>query len=116
LSARLKVDGDTWLAARCAGPNYAALPHFDVDRRGVAAHTSPVYLACGDEYALTDLDSLQYMITLVSGSLAYLRQVSPQYPDGRVTHHHGAHDHLAHLERPFHEALEALRRRAGGRA
>ena len=32
-------------------------------------------------------------------------------PPGTVTHHHSEVDHDAYLERPFHEAREAISRR-----
>ena len=44
LKARVKVDGHTWLAARCGGPDYyKSIPHHDVWNRGIFAHTSPIY-------------------------------------------------------------------------
>ena len=45
---RIRVDGHTWLAARCGGPGYYGFAHHDVWSRGVFAHTSPVYVACGE--------------------------------------------------------------------
>jgi hypothetical protein len=110
LKERLHFDSDSWLAARCAGPGYRARPHYDARRRGVMAHTSPVYLA-GEGAGLHDAATFQYMLTLVNGSLEYLRRRSPQYPDAATTHFHGQPDHLAELERPFHEAIEAIHRR-----
>ncbi|MEJ2600489.1 MAG: CehA/McbA family metallohydrolase [Anaerolineales bacterium] len=112
LHERLPIQADTWLAARCAGPQYTALPHFDRRNRGIFAHTSPIYISTSQEdYSLLKSTALQYMLTLVEGSLAYIRQRSPQYPPGRVTFPHGDDDHLAYLEAPFHEAREALHRR-----
>lgn len=111
LRTRLRVSGNTWMAARCAGPNYTATPHFDVWRRGVFAHTSPVYIACGEHWSLFDRDTAQYMLTLIEGGLAYIRQRAAHHPHGTVTHHHGEEDHLAYLERPFYEAWEAIHRR-----
>lgn len=111
LKARLTVGGDTWLAARCSGPAYTAMPHHDVWRRGVFAHTSPVYVACGGEYDLVHPDTLHYMLTLIDGSLTHIRRRVPATPRLPVTHHHGEADHLAFLERPFHEARAALHRR-----
>ena len=75
------------------------------------AHTSPIYITCGDEYALMDQASAQYMLTLIDGSLAYIREASPQYLQGLVTHHHDHDDHISYLEEPFHQAREALHRR-----
>ncbi|MEJ5250399.1 MAG: CehA/McbA family metallohydrolase [Chthonomonadetes bacterium] len=111
LKTKLQVKGNTWMAARCAGPNYTAIPHFDVWRRGVFAHTSPIYIACGQTWSLFDHETAQYMLTLIEGGIAYIRQRSAQHSHDTVTHHHGEEDHLAYLERPFHEAIEAIRRR-----
>ena len=111
LKASLKIEGHTWLAARCGGPDYTAVPHHDCWRRGIFAHTSPIYIACGDEWWLFDRDAAQYMLTLIEGGLAYIRQTAAYYPSDAVTHPHGEEDHLAYLERPFLEALEAIHRR-----
>jgi hypothetical protein len=111
LRGTIEVDGDTWLAARCAGPDYNAVPHHDGWGRGIMAHTSPVYLTGGDEYRLLDPAAAQYMLTLLHGGLAYIRERSPQHPADTATHHHGEADHLAYLERPFHEALAAVHAR-----
>ncbi len=108
---RLHFTGDSWLAARCAGPSYRARPHYDARRRGIMAHTSPVYLAAEGGKGLHSLETYQYMQTLIAGSLAYLRQRSPQYSDETTTHFHGRPDHLAELERPFKEALSAIHAR-----
>jgi hypothetical protein len=109
--ARVRVDGHTWICARAAGPGYQAMPHRDVWARGAFAHTSPVYVACGGEYALADPAGLQYMLTLVDGSLEYIRDLAPHDRTARTLHHHGEPDHQAFLERPFLEAREALHRR-----
>ena len=53
---------------------------------------------------MADPAGLQYMLTLVGGSLDYIRHLSPQHRPGTVTHHHGEADHQAYLERPFLEA------------
>ena len=34
--------------------------------------------------------------------------MAPQHAPGTVTHHHGEADHLAYLERPFHQARQAI--------
>jgi len=113
LRARLPVTSHSWLIARISGPDYVALAHHDVWARGVFAHTSPVYVACGEPWAMANQAGLQYMLTLVSGSLDYIRHLSPQRRPGTVTHHHGESDHQAHLERPFLEAQALLRARLG---
>ncbi|HLZ27369.1 MAG TPA: CehA/McbA family metallohydrolase [Chloroflexota bacterium] len=111
LKATLPITAHSWLAARVSGPNYAPLPHHDVWSRGVFAHTSPIYVACGEPWAMADPAGLQYMLTLVGGSLDYIRHLSPHRRPGTVTHHHGEADHHAYLERPFLEARALLRAR-----
>ena len=75
------------------------------------AHTSPVYLACGGEWWMFNQETAQYMLTLVDGSLHYIRHNSRQHLRDDITHHHGEADHLAYLERPFQQAREAIHRR-----
>ena len=111
LRAEVTVGRHGWLCARVGGPNYAPIAHHDVWGRGVFAHTSPIYVAVGDEWSMADRDGLQYMLTLVEGGLAYVRDLAPRRPALRVRHHHGEADHQAFLERPFLEALAALRAR-----
>ncbi len=112
LSARLPIDSHTWLAARVSGPGYFdAVAHHDVWQRGVMAHTSPVYVAVGGTWELYDPGVATYMLTLLEGSLSYIRTRSRQYRPGTVTHFHGQADHQAFLERPFHQAVEALHAR-----
>ena len=111
LKEKLQIDGHTWLAARAGGPDYFGKVHFDVWRRGVFAHTSPIYVACGGEWQMFDEATAQYMLTLIDGDLTYIRQSSGQHAHDNVTHHHGEDDHLAYLERPFLEAREAVERR-----
>jgi hypothetical protein len=111
LKTSLKVDGHTWLAARCAGPGYTSVKHHDGWGRGIMAHTSPVYVACGGEYQLFELEAAQYMLTLVDGGLSYIRHRSRQHRPCTVDHHHGEDDHEAYLSRPFQEAREAIHRR-----
>ncbi len=112
LRAKVKVDRHSWLAARASGPGYVnAVPHYDVWQRGIMAHTSPIYVAVGEEWRMASRETAQYMLTLLHGGLEYIRQRSVQHPAGTVTHHHDEHDHLAYLERPFQEAIAAVQRR-----
>jgi hypothetical protein len=113
LRTTLGIDANSWLCARVSGPDYAPVAHHDTWSRGVFAHTSPIYIACGGQWAMADASGLQYMLTLVGGSLEYIRQMSPQWRTERVTHHHGEADHRAYLERPLLEAQAALRARLG---
>ncbi len=116
LREKVKVEGHTWLAARCGGPDYfTGLAHHDVWNRGVFAHTSPVYVACGGPWEMFSPEVAQYMLTLVEGGMTYIRESAAHHPPGSVTHHHGEDNHLAYLLRPYMEARELLRRRMQSR-
>ena len=102
-------------AARCGGPNYFdSVRHHDVWSRGVFAHSSPIYVACGGEWEMFDGEIAGYMMALIEGDLAYIAETSGQHPLDNVTHHHGEEDHIAYLRRPILEARDALRRRMEG--
>lgn len=111
LKTSLKIKEATWLCARCAGPKYTATKHYDSWGRGVMAHTSPIYIACGELYDRFSSETMYYMLTLLDGSLQYIRHRAPQWRPGTTTHHHGEADHLAFLERPFHEAIAAVHKK-----
>jgi len=110
LQADVRVDGNSWLAARCGGPHYFDAPsHHGPWERGVFAHTSPVYVACGDgEWSQFDADQARSMLALIEGGRQRVRHHAVSYPEGRISHHHGEPDHRAFLERPFAEALERV--------
>ncbi len=109
IKTTLPVDGNTWMAARCGALDYFdIIRHHDVWNRGVFAHTSPIYVACGGDWEMYDRAVAEYMRTMVEGDLSYIRESAGIRPPGSVTHHHGETDHQAYLERPFHEALAAL--------
>jgi hypothetical protein len=113
LQGDVQVTGNCWLAARCGGPQYFDSPgHHDGWGRGVFAHTSPVYVACGDgEWSQFDPDQAREMLAMIEGGLQRVSKVAVQYPEDRISHHHGEPDHNAFLERPFREALERVRSR-----
>lgn len=111
IHSKIKVEKHSWLAVRCAGPQYAGVPHHDTWRRGIMAHTSPVYLAVGEEWWMFDAGTANYMLTLVQGCIDYIHTRSPQWKPGTVTHHHGHHDHLEYLEEPFRQAIDAIHKR-----
>ena len=111
IKTEIKVDGHSWLAARCAGPNYTSIKHHDGWGRGIMAHTSPVYIACGGPYWLFDLENAQYMLSLIEGGLAYIKNRSWKHKAGTVTHHHHAEDHDKFLEEPYLQAQKAIHRR-----
>ena len=115
LKEKVRVDGHSWLAARCGGPGYYdSNRHRDEWRRGIFAHTSPVYLACGGKWSMYDPRVAQYMLTLIDGSLTYIQDAAHHYPPGTVTHHHGEEDHMAYLQRPLLEAQRAVQARITG--
>ena len=112
LRERIAVDGDSWLAARCGGPSYYdSVLHHDAWSRGIFAHTSPVYVACGGAWRMFDPQVARYMLTMIEGGLVYIDETSARRQPGSVTHHHGEADHMAYLRRPFLEAQDAVRRR-----
>ena len=110
ISEELRVDGDSWIACRAFGVDY----HLDEWGRRVFAHTSPVYVACGGDWTMTDPEGIRYIRTLVEGAREYVRHTAVRRSDQLTTHHHGEADHLAWLERPFAEALRALEERGRG--
>ncbi len=112
LREKIRIDRHSWLAARCGGPRYYEMTKFpDCWQRGMFAHTSPIYIAVGEPWQMFDRDTAQYMLTLIDGSLAYMRNTAAHDVAGSVTHHHGEDDHMAFLERPFQEAVAALHKR-----
>ncbi len=116
LRETLRVDGHSWIAARCGSPSYFGDPPGDDMRRGIYAHTSPIYIACGGEWRMFDQPTAEHMLTVVNGGLDYIRETSAQYLHHDVTHHHGESDHIAWLQRPLHQARQALEARlAAGR-
>ena len=104
ISEELRIDGNSWIACRAFGVDY----HLDEWGRRVFAHTSPVYVACGGDWTMTDPEGIRYIRTLVEGAREYVRHTAVRRSDQLTTHHHGEADHLAWLERPFAEALRAL--------
>ena len=112
LDSKITCDSHSWIAARCGGPNYSqATPHLDSWRRGIIAHTSPIYIAVGGEWWMFDLEAANYMITLAEGGISYIRNTARHYDPDHTTHHHNEVDHLAFLERPFQEAIQAIHKR-----
>jgi len=107
ISDEVRVDGHSWIACRAFGVQH----HLDDWGRRVFAHTSPVYVACGGEWGMTDPEGIRYIRTLVEGAREYVRHTAVRRSDQLTTHHHGEANHLAWLERPFNEALRALDQR-----
>ena len=112
LKTKLHIDHHSWIIARCGGPKYVRPTlHYDGWRRGIIAHTSPIYMAVGEAWWMFDPETANYMLTLAEGGLSYIRDTARHYSPGSVTHHHGETDHRAFLERPFMEAIEKIHKR-----
>jgi hypothetical protein len=111
LKEPLRIDENTWLAARCGGPQYTPLLHRDGWARGVFAHTSPVYVATEPEWSMFDEATARYMLTLIDGCLTYIDRTAPYWEPGTVTHHHGEDDHKAWLRRPLEDARDVVEKR-----
>ena len=114
IKEQVRIDAHSWIAARTGAFDYFDIvQHHDVWNRGVFAHTSPVYIACGGQWDMFDSATAQYMLTLIEGDLTYIRETAGVRPVGTVTHRHGEPDHLAYLQRPFLEARDAILSRMG---
>ena len=91
-----------WIAARCGSQlqvNHCSPIH-------LGAHTSPVYVVCGDQEMFSPSDAT-YMLTLLDGGMTYLDTLSARYSDERhnqmkaifakakheLVHRLGQHDH-----------------------
>jgi hypothetical protein len=97
------------LAARAGGKDYYdSAHHHDELKRGIMAHTSPVYVTVGEQWKMYSPETMQYMLTLLHGGLDYIRERSRQYLPGELTHQHHEASHLVYLERPFNEAIDAV--------
>ena len=103
----IRIDGSSWIVCRASGVDN----HLDGWRRPVFSHTSPVYVACGGPWAMADPRSLNYIRTVVAGARDYIQHTAIRRNDRTTTHHHGHPNHLAWLQQPFDDALDALDRR-----
>ncbi|MFK3972992.1 CehA/McbA family metallohydrolase [Pseudomonas sp. NPDC087358] len=108
LEAQLPLTQDSWVIARCYGPGEQVARHHDVWRRPVMAHTSPIYLACGDHYQRFDAGVAQYMLALIEGCELYVTERSRRFWPGGAHHRHGQGDHLKFLLEPFAQARAAV--------
>jgi len=73
VKTKFEVPGSGWLAARCIGPGNAV-------SHAMAAHTSPVYIKCGDTRAF-DGPAAQHMLALVEGSIEYMQTLATVYDE-----------------------------------
>ena len=90
---RVRVSRTGWIAARCSG--FAQHP----GGYG-AAHTSPVYLRCGDTTAF-DGPAAEHMLALVEGGIEYLQLIATVFDE----------QSRARMVRVFDEARQELKAR-----
>jgi hypothetical protein len=108
----IAVQDDSWIAARAGGPAYFDAPlTLCAFRRGIFAHTSPVYLTTGSAWSRRDAPSLQYLLTLTEGTLEYVRTAAVRHDPGRRWHPRWTPGYSEFLERPLVEALDVISRR-----
>jgi hypothetical protein len=109
LSVALPLPGSAWVAARCVS-RHKVWHGWPIH---IAAHTSPVYVRCGDEELFSPSEAT-YMLTLIDGGLTWLDTLSiPANPEqqarirgvfesaraslqGRLDHHDHDHGHPGH--------------------
>ena len=70
---RVAVNGSGWIAARCTVATPAA-------GFTTAAHTSPVYIKCGDTCAF-DGPAVQHMLALIEGGIEYLSTIATVFDE-----------------------------------
>jgi len=78
LRDHVRIDRSSWLAARCGS---STMVHHCWPIR-LGAHTSPVYLVCGQQEMFSPSDAT-YMLTLINGGLTWLDTLSVRYDEQR---------------------------------
>ena len=78
VKAKVKVEGSSWFAARCASELQVmhCWPIF------ISAHTSPVYVVVPGKELFSPSDAT-YMLTLIDGGLTHLETLSVRYDEHR---------------------------------
>ncbi|HUW10812.1 MAG TPA: CehA/McbA family metallohydrolase, partial [Anaerolineae bacterium] len=71
LHGKIRLGGSGWIAARCI----SRLQVWHCWPIHIAAHTSPVYVRCGDQELFSPSDAT-YMLTLIDGGLTWLDTLS----------------------------------------
>jgi len=69
----IKICGSGWIAARCSG-------HANQPAGYGMAHTSPVYIKCGETRAF-DAPAAQHMLALVDGGIEYLNTIATAFDE-----------------------------------
>jgi len=78
LREKVAIEGSSWLAARC-GSSLIVSHCWPIH---LGAHTSPVYVICGNQELFSPSDA-SYMLTLLDGGLTYLDTLSVRYEEKR---------------------------------
>jgi hypothetical protein len=73
VSAKVTVPGSAWIAARCSGAGGTPSQY-------MAAHTSPVYIQCGNDIPF-DGPALEHMLNLTLGGIEYLQTISTRFDE-----------------------------------
>jgi hypothetical protein len=110
LVEELRFGGAGWICARVGGGPGHLTHHRDISNRDISAHSSPIYVKCGDQHRRADRVAMRYIMELVDRGQAYVRGLAPLDTGSDTGHLHHA-DHREDLERPFEEARVALMRR-----
>lgn len=79
---KIRIDRSGWLAARCqGGPALRYGRPFDTTLKRIRnAHTSPVYIKCGDTRAF-DEPAAEHMLALVEGGIEYLNTIATMFDE-----------------------------------
>jgi hypothetical protein len=76
---KVRLGGSAWIAARCVS-RLRVYHNWPIPQH-IAAHTSPVYVRCGDGELFSSSDAT-YMLTLIDGGLTWLDTLSiPASPE-----------------------------------
>lgn len=76
LRQSIRIDNSGWIAARCH--QRWDIPEFRKNMK--AAHTSPVYVTCGDTRAFSG-PAAQHMLALVEGGIEYLQTLATVFDE-----------------------------------
>jgi hypothetical protein len=100
MHGKIKINASGWIAARCIS-HHKVWHSWPIH---IAAHTSPVYVHCGEREALSNEDIL-YMLTILEGGVTWLDTLSaPANPEC-----------LMAAKKVFLDAEDILRGRIGNR-
>ena len=111
IDVNVRIEGPGWICARVGGGGPQHLTrHRDEWRRAIMAHTSPVYLACGEQHHPADREALEQIMTLIDRARSYVENRAALSAGTDVLHHHGG-NHREYLIRPFNQARAAINHR-----